>query len=209
MSLCLECSQEVLDCECAFIDSDCIGVDGDGTEVALTLRVDLDPDPDNRARCGASGLISDLPSTITAPPKCQAYNSGAQSTTSEESLVVALDSERYDSDTMHSTVTNNSRITFKTAGIYVVTFVCAFAGNVTGDRHALIRRNGRRFVAMQQKHALSSAAIECGLSVSYQGAFEVGDFVQAIVKQDSGGALNLLATRYSPNLSVRYRRPLP
>lgn len=208
MSLvCPDCGLERSEFDCAFIESDCIRPDGRGSALnPLKLIPKLDPDPDNLMSHGASGLLARLPLAIRTPPKCQAYASANTSIANDSGTVVDLDSERYDNDTMHSAVTNTSRITFNTAGLYVVTFVASFAANAAGDRSAFIRKNGSEFLAMNQKKAVNSATVETGLGVSVQAMFDAGEFVEAMVQQDSGGALNLLATRYSPILSVRYRR---
>lgn len=195
-------------CQCAVVDTDCFTVAGSGSaDNPLAVTASFDPDPNNLLSCSAAGLLAQLPLALRTPPKCQAYNNANISLADGDGTVVALNSERYDNGAMHDTVTDNSRITFTTAGIYIVTFNCAFAANATGDRSAYIRKNGQDFIAMSQKHGFATQ--ECGMSVTVHERFEVGEFVEAIAKQDSGGALNLLATRYSPILSVRYRRGLP
>lgn len=209
MTLCTCPDRDQLNCECSVCDSDCLEVVGSGNGVSLAVNPRLSEEDDNILSCSATGLLVQLPTTLLTPPSSQAYNSIAISLTNDVGTVVSLDSERYDNDTMHSTVTNNSRITFNTAGIYIVVFNCAFAGNTTGDRQALIRANGSDFLGGSEKIALSSASYEMGMSVAVQEFFEVGDYVEAVVKQDSGGSLNLLATRYSPILSAHFRRGTP
>lgn len=201
---------EVIDqdeCQCSLISSDCFTIDGSGNGNPLTVEANLDPDPNNLLSCSGAGLLEELPAVVRNPPRCQAYSSVAVVLATEDAQVIALDSERYDTDTMHDNATLNSRVTFTTAGIYLVTFNCAFAANATGDRSAFIRKNGSDFIAMSQRHATSTS--EHGCSVSVQESFEAGEFVEAIAKQDSGGNLDLSATRYSPILSARFRRPLP
>jgi hypothetical protein len=109
---------------------------------------------------------------------------------------------------MHDNTTLNSRITIVTAGIYVVTFVCAVEDNGDGDRQALIRKNGNEFLGGNEKKA-ASAAFETGLNVTIQEALLAGEYLEAIVKQDSGTGLDLLSTRYSPVLTAQFRRLLP
>jgi hypothetical protein len=55
----------------------------------------------------------------TIPPIVRCTRSGDLSYTS--SAAIAWNAEDYDTDSMHDTVTNNTRITFVTAGIYRVT----------------------------------------------------------------------------------------
>lgn len=198
-----------LDCWCSHEDSDVITWGGSGNGTPLEALLTLDPDTDNIWTKSAAGQLVKLPVTVRNPPSCQAYHSVDQSIPDEDGTVVALDSERYDTDGMHDPVTNNSRITFNTSGIYVVTFVCAFDGHTSGDRQALIRVNGSEFIAGHEKKALSSATMDCGMQVTAVELFCEGDYVEAVVKQDRGGALDLLATRYSPILSAHYRRGVP
>lgn len=55
----------------------------------------------------------------TVPPMVRAKRSANYAYTS--SAAIAWDAEDYDTDGMHDNATNNSRITFQTAGIYRVT----------------------------------------------------------------------------------------
>lgn len=200
------------DCQCSVFDGDCIKVDGSGsTDNALAPRWELDPDEDNLLSCSASGLLGILPLPIRTPPACLVYNSAAISIPNETSTVVTFDSERFDDVTnpMHSTVTNTSRITFTIPGLYIVRFGAAFTGNTAGDRQAYIRANGRDFLGANQRRS-TVATIESGITVVIQEVFATaGDYVEALVKQDSGGALNLLANRYSPAFAAKYRRGVP
>lgn len=200
-------------CQCSLKDGACLKVNGSGNSVALSLETILDPDPMNLWTCTPGGHLVELPDYIRTPPKCQAYNSSAISVPNNDGTVVSLNSERYDADPtglfLHDTVTLNSRITFRTEGVYICTFNGSFAGNVTGDREAWIRKNGKEYLGKNAKPTPNATAIEAGLCVTIQEFFEVGEFIEGIVKQDSGGALNLLAMRYSPILAVRFRRRTP
>lgn len=197
------------ECQCSLDDSDSIRIIGSGNLQPLTPEAILDPDDDNLMTEEVDGLLVQLPAYITNPPRVSAYHNAAQSIPDDTGTVVSLNSEYYDSDNMHDTTTDNSRLTVLTPGIYVATFVCAFAGNVTGDRSAHIRKNGHDFLGGSERKALSSTSFECGLNVTVQEWLEEGEYLEGIVKQDSGGALNLNATRYSPVLSAFFRRRVP
>lgn len=56
------------------------------------------------------------------PPACKITHSVAQSIADASATTVAFDSEVYDTDSMHDIVTNNSRITINTAGLYLFVF---------------------------------------------------------------------------------------
>jgi hypothetical protein len=207
---CPSCDEVVPEgCLCEITDTDCFAITGDGS-AATPFGVDavLDADSANLLSCSGDGLLAALPAAIASPPACSAYNSANISAPDNTGTVVTLNSEYYDTDTMHSTTVNTSRITFTTAGIYVVTFVCLWNKNANGDRQAQIRKNGSDTLVTDSKHA-GSADLFVGHSCTVQDSFAAGDYVEGIVKQDSGGALNLLAQRESPILSAVYRRQAP
>lgn len=205
-----ECEATVaLDCECSVCSSDCVSVDGSGNGVALSFAPTLDPAVSNLLTCvPGNGLLAILPDTILSPPKCIVATSGNQSIPDDFGTRVEFDNELEDSDNMHS-VTDDERVTFNTAGLYTVSYSGAFAagspGSV-GDRGAYIRKNGSEFLGGSARHAMVSTTLPNGQNVSIQEAFEVGEYIEVLVKHDNGSALNLLAGAL---LSVRYRRSYP
>jgi hypothetical protein len=54
------------------------------------------------------------------PQRAHAYHNATQSVSPSTLIYPALNSEAFDTDAMHDNTTNNSRITFKTAGTYLV-----------------------------------------------------------------------------------------
>lgn len=136
---------------------------------------------------------------LANPPKCRVYKSTAFAHTSSGSWVaVTFDSERMDTDTMHSTVTNTSRITFTTAGTYLVGGELTFETNATGVRGARIRLGGAT-VLVESPIQAGSAAEEGRCPVSTLYAFTAGQYVELEGYQTSGGSLNVKAnTNSSP-----------
>jgi hypothetical protein len=141
-----------------------------------------------------------------SPPQCQAYNSAAVNTTTGVTLTVPLDSESYDvvqsGDTaMHDNVTNNSRIYCRTAGKYQVDGYLSFQSNATGLRRLDITMNG-----LPQVQATSPAV--SGASTNIQAGktlvLAVGDYVELLAFQTSGGTLALNSSAPGPcTLTVR------
>lgn len=117
------------------------------------------------------------------------YHNTTQSIPQGASTVVALNSERFDTDAMHDTVTNNSRVTINTAGLYVVHFhgQLAAAGDYTLVE-MFIRKNGTDIIANQTvgTHANATDGPSCSPSCLYK--FIVGDYVQGLVYQSNGAA---------------------
>lgn len=117
---------------------------------------------------------------------------GSQSITHNVSANVTWDLETVDRDSGHSTVTNNSRYTAQTAGWYRVQGSVLWASSGTGIRDCGFLTNGSI-----QSHAFtgvgSSIANTC---MQNEGLIllSVGDYVEFLVYQNSGGALSVSPT---------------
>ena len=70
------------------------------------------------------------------------FNSANSSIADDVVVAVTFDSERYDNDTMHSVVSATDRITFTTAGKYILTAHIEWVSNATGYREMAIDDNG-------------------------------------------------------------------
>jgi len=64
-------------------------------------------------------------------PACRVQKTSTQSINSATLATLSFDTELFDTDSMHSNVTNNGRITFNTAGLYVVSAGVVYATSVT------------------------------------------------------------------------------
>lgn len=123
---------------------------------------------------------------------CRVYNSGSQSINNTTLTALTFDSELYDDDTMHSTVSNTSRITMTTAGRYHVGATVTFDANATGSRIVLLRLNGTTYFAKDRHMTVTTGSTTTSATVSSDYNFSATDYVEVIVYQDSGGALNVL-----------------
>lgn len=128
------------------------------------------------------------------------YHNAAQSIPNNTATTLAFNSERNDTDTIHDTVTNNSRLTCKTAGVYAISGTLEYATNATGERSVAIRLNGTTYIAA----AANSGGISVTqLSCTTQYIMAVNDYIELIAFQDSGGALNVNSTaNYSPEFMM-------
>lgn len=128
-----------------------------------------------------------------------AYNSANIShTTSGTWESVTHDSERFDTDNLHSVSSNTSRITIRKAGKYAIGGLIEFAANATGLRGARIRLNGATVLA-QVVSANLGAGDPTPIAVQTVYSLAAGDYVELQGYQASGGALNMLASaNYSP-----------
>lgn len=136
-------------------------------------------------------------------PSCRVYNSAAISCANGAETFLTFNSERWDTDSMHSTGSLTGRITINTAGLYVVTANLDIAPSATGDRYVAIRVNGATVIGYDSRRAPAVQGCLFVLSTLYR--FAVADYIEVGVYQDSGGALNARAgTAYSPEFGATW-----
>ena len=125
---------------------------------------------------------------------CRVTNNLDQNIASTSSFItVAFGSEQYDTDNMHSNTVNNSRITFNTSGKYLVGCTIGFGSNSTGTRACHIKKNGTTVLTTntQPGTALVGGTRDF-ISASTVDEFEIGDFIEVEVAQDSGSTLTIV-----------------
>lgn len=115
---------------------------------------------------------------------CSLYGDGDFNANSGVQTVVAWTQERFDTDSFHSTTTNNSRITIPSglAGKYLVQGKVAWnTTNTTGRRGVTIYKNG------SGTHNVAYAGTQyTGGDLSVVMDLAVSDYIQMYVYQDSG-----------------------
>jgi len=114
------------------------------------------------------------------PPRVLLTNSALQSVPSGVSTVLTFDTETYDTDAMHSTVTNPDRITTVTAGLYTVSLSAPTQFSSAGPaRQMRVHQNGAIFAYAGPTSTLT-LDVPC----------VAGDYLQFVVYQNSGVALS-------------------
>ena len=141
--------------------------------------------------------------TITAIG-ARAYHNALQALVTATFTALALNSERWDTDTIHDLAVNNSRLTCKTAGKYVICGNVEYAVSAAGTtRLACIKLNGITFIAIQQQPPVAGGVLTTAVSVTTTYDLAVNDYIELVGYQDSGGNLNVNATgNYSPEFSM-------
>jgi len=124
-------------------------------------------------------------------PRCRVYPNAAQTIASGSWTAIAFDNEIYDTDTMHDNSTNNTRITATTAGAYHIGCAVEWAAAAGGSRWVAIRANGSSILSTV-KHSPSDVSMVT--SVDY--ALTAGQYIEMVVKQDSGGDLDVSSQRF-------------
>ena len=144
--------------------------------------------------------LSDDITFLAHPPRVRVYNSANISIPNSALTALTFNSERFDTDTMHSTAANTGRITFTTAGGYDVGCGVSFAANATGQRDVGIRLNGVTLIAYDARPA-APATVGTIFAFSTFYEFAAGDYIEVVVFQNSGAALNVTA---SGNISPEF-----
>lgn len=117
---------------------------------------------------------------------CRVFHSANQATVTGVGLVVAFDSERFDTYAMHDVTTNNSRITFHRDGAYIVGCSIRFSADDAGVRDVVIRKNGSVVIARHNTPDIGAvvAAIHINIETCYE--FKKDDYVEVVATQTSG-----------------------
>lgn len=123
---------------------------------------------------------------------CLVYSSVNQACTSAAYKNLLFDTEIYDTDGFHSTVTNTNRITIPTgkAGKYLFTFLVNFDGNATGRREYYLYKNGVS-ASIMDGSVTAVGAQDTGFTFTAMDDAVVGDYYNVSVWQNSGTSLNV------------------
>lgn len=138
---------------------------------------------------GASTLNTELRDALNFllnPPKVRLDVTGPTHNSTGNWLALSAYTEAYDTDAMHSTSVDTSRITIVTAGTYLFTGYVAFATNATGIRGARFFANGVTAYAQQGQPAAAGAG---ACSVTDVIPCTAGQYVELQAFQSSGGNL--------------------
>ncbi|HYK96130.1 MAG TPA: hypothetical protein VE011_09735 [Candidatus Dormibacteraeota bacterium] len=129
----------------------------------------------------------------------RAYNNANLSRNSGDfGTMLTFNTNRYDSDSIHSTSSNTDRLTIPTGmgGLWRVGASVEFASNATGIRYLYILCNGVAIVS-DVRGAVNGDVTRLSCSTEWEPT--AGQYFQALAVQTSGGALNILSsTSYSP-----------
>ncbi|MBI4395636.1 MAG: hypothetical protein HY548_00980, partial [Elusimicrobia bacterium] len=115
-----------------------------------------------------------------------------------------FDQERYDTDNLHDISENNSRLTANRAGKYLIFANISYNANASGSRQTFIELNRSNKIAGDVRPAVGGSSTAVNISTIYP--LQVNDYVEVVVLQDSGGALDIDKTgsHYSPEFGMTY-----
>jgi len=160
--------------------------------------------PKNASVSTEEGHIHNLARHLGGVIGARVYNSGNISVANAAWQTLTFDSERFDTDTIHSTSSNTGRLTCVTAGKYIISFNGGWDGsNSTGVQRAFrLLLNGATVIG-----SVSDAPRSSGNSIEVTSIYDLAatDYVEAQAYQDATGAasVNVLATaNESPEFSM-------
>jgi hypothetical protein len=152
----------------------------------------------------ATGLKWTTVATTPTFSGVKVFKSANQSISNSTVTDLTFDSESFDTDAFHSTVTNNDRLTVPAgkAGKYLVLAKISFAGGVNGIRQVYIYKN-TTFQDYLTWQNISNSNADMVLSIIVDLA--VGDYVKMAVWQNNGGSLNANGgAAYDTTFSMEY-----
>jgi hypothetical protein len=167
------------------------------------------PDPITFGQSGAPGSANfasriDHAHAMAASPVGDigvkvSYDS-TQSTANGALVTISFNTETYDSDTMWDAGAP-TRVTFKTAGKYVVTENIAWGANSSGYRRLQLKLNGS--TDLNQARFTPNASADNIFTMTTIVDADADDYVEMLVLQNSGGALTTAVYgNYSPSITA-------
>lgn len=134
-------------------------------------------------------------------PQARVFNNANLSINNGVATTLTFNSERYDNGGLHSTSANTSRLLVPITGLYMIGACVQFAVNATGYRYVdlLVTFAAGGTATIVSDRRAGTAVIETTIPVETEYELAAGDYVEVVVAQSSGGALNVLAVAsYSP-----------
>lgn len=124
---------------------------------------------------------------------CKVYQSASQSIPNNTSTYLQFNSEYWDTESIHNNVTNNTRLTCRTAGKYLVVGQCVFEANAAGVRQVVVQQNRGDIPAGNSILPSAGGGTPTIVVVSTIFNLAIGDYVEMLTYQNSGGALDAQA----------------
>jgi spore coat protein U-like protein len=131
------------------------------------------------------------------PPACSCFRNTSQAVPSGSTLgALNANDENYDNDSMHSTVTNNSRITINTAGRYTFLAVVTFQANASGNRALAFTVDGTTNYLVELFPS-GQGTNSCVMSGTRTIVLAAAQYVECQIWQNSGSTLNVTLDEFA------------
>jgi hypothetical protein len=152
---------------------------------------------------GGASFVANAGQIIqTLQDSARVFNSAAISVANNTPQALTFNSETWDGNALHSTVTNTSRLTAVTAGKYIIVGMVEWTANATGRRQISLSVNNTTTIASTIINTASGTVVERQIVTAIYD-MAATDYVELIAFQNSGGALNVTRTAaISPELMM-------
>jgi hypothetical protein len=138
---------------------------------------------------------------------CRVTHNATQAVATATNVALAFNTERFDTDNFHDTVTNNSRLTVPAglAGKYLIYVHVEWAANTDATARILqLRVNGGTYIGLDSKPAIATASITTRHSMSTVYDLAVNDYVEIVVHQLAAGSINITSVgNFSPEFGMQ------
>lgn len=119
-------------------------------------------------------------------PACRVYTAINQSVPDNGDIHIAFELEYFDNDNIHDVAVNNTRLTCRTPGKYLIIGQVVWEPKTSGDRLIGIRLNGSTFIG--QVYGPPSPNGQCQQVVSTIFDLNAGDYVELRVRANNVGS---------------------
>lgn len=148
------------------------------------------------------------------PPVANLRQTTLQTFTTSVAAAVAFNAEDSDDDVDgiggHDNATNNTRWTARYPGLYLISGGITWVANATGLRLSWFRVNGIDINGtLVELTATGGGAVSAIPALTFQQFLAIGDYVELIGFQSSGGNLNTSVTSTDqPHMTVAFKSKL-
>lgn len=138
-----------------------------------------------------AGIIGELQAACIDKSCGVVSNASNTCTVSGNYYTLAYGSELWDTDNIHDNSTNNSRLTCKTTGLYLIIAWVKWDPNATGRRYLIINLNGSTTVTAINQMAITDSGGYTQQTIVGLYNLIVNDYIEVQVMQASGVSLDI------------------
>ncbi len=137
------------------------------------------------------------------PPTCRVFHNTTQNLAASTETPLVFNSERWDTDSMHSTSVDTGRITINTAGVYdIKTTIEISAGAGSWSSYIFFRVDGVTRIARTQ--TLTPDTLGTVLTLATTWKFTVGQYVEVVAWQNSGAETVISSASATPEFMATW-----
>jgi len=123
-------------------------------------------------------------SNLIVPPMVRAVRSTNQAISHDTSTAIQFNAtDDFDTDAMHDTVTNNTRITFNTAGVYLLVADVQYTAASDNEQSITIRADGSTSI-----DSIGHGDVLKNLNLTAIYEFSAAQYVELLTYQNNSGA---------------------